>query len=168
LITPYHKITTRTALIDIAPTILNFLNVKPLPPMDGISLLSSIKNPLHSLYLRPFFIESGMFPNQDLSKEKTMKIGQEFYDVNPLNGEIEIKAHKLNFFAQQKLYGIIHGDWVLALYPDKTHYVAVIQNLVTGYWSDDLRGDFAKGTPAQSMYQQLVHFYGPKIYLPLP
>ena len=136
--------------------------------MDGISLLPTILNPQKSLPERAFFIESGIFPNQKLSREKTIEIGKEFYEVNPGSGELEIKPNKLKYFDEQKLYGIIDGNWVLALYPDDKTYIAVIQNLATGEWTDDLHDAFAQKTPAAILYQQLKHFYGKKLFLPLP
>lgn len=168
IITSNHKVNTRIALIDIAPTILDFLYIKNQHSMDGISLLPAILNPQESLPERVFFIESGIFPNQKLSKEKTMEIGKEFYEVNPSSGELEIKPNKLKYFDDQKLYGIIDGNWVLALYPDDKTYIAVIQNLSTGEWTDDLHDPFAQKTPADILYQHLKHFYGKKLFLPLP
>ncbi|BCA96857.1 hypothetical protein TUM19329_32180 [Legionella antarctica] len=168
IITSNHKINPRVALIDLAPTILDFLHLKNQQNMDGISLLPAIFNSQHSLPERTFFIESGIYPNQKPSKEKTMEIGKEFYEVNPHSGELEIKTDKLKYFDQQKLYGIIEGNWVLALYPDDKTYIAVIQNLSTGEWTDDLHDAFAKKSPANILYQQLQQFYGKKLFLPLP
>jgi hypothetical protein len=166
--TKITKINTRVALIDLAPTILAFLHLHAPGKIDGISLLPSIMNPHTTLPQRTFYIESGMFPNQSLSKEKTIEIGAEFYFVNAENSELEIKPDKLKYFDDQKLYGAISGDWVLALYPDTKTYRPVIQNLVTGQWSDDLHSNFAKKTPADNLYQQMKQFYGKKLYLPLP
>ncbi len=167
LITSNHTINTRVALIDIAPTILDFLYIKNRQNMDGISLLPAILDPQNSLPERTFFIESGIFPNQKLSKEKTMEIGKEFYEVNPNSGELEIKPDKLKYFDEQKLYGIIDGHWILALYPDDETYIAIIQNLSTGEWTDDLHDPFAQKTPANRLYLQLQRFYGKKLFLPL-
>lgn len=167
LLTQNFKINTRVALIDLAPTILDFLHLNNQQEMDGISLLPSILNSQHKLPERTFFIESGIFPNQILSKEKSLEIGREFYRVNPNTGNLEIKPNKLRDFNEQKLYGIIKDNWVLALYPDEKTYIGIIQNLSTGGWVDDLNSQFAKTTPVDQMYQQLVKFYGGKIFLPL-
>ncbi|EHL29377.1 sulfatase-like hydrolase/transferase [Legionella drancourtii] len=166
--TPTSQINTRMALIDLAPTIIDYLHLNTAQKMDGISLLPSIRNPLFSLPQRIFFIESGMFPNQLLSKKKSIKIGELFYNVNPLSGELEIKPEKLQAISEQKLYGIIYGDWVLALYPEKRTYIPVIQNLLSGLWIDNLHSNFAQSTPAQQMYQQMQQFYGHELFLPLP
>ena len=167
-LTQPRQIDTRVALIDLAPTILDFLHLDDKQQMDGISLLHAVLNPMSVLPKRIFFIESGMFPNQLLSKKKSIQIGELFYNVNPISGELEIKPGKMKAVSEQKLYGMISDDWVLALYPDKKTYIPVIQNLVTGLWIDNLHSDFARSTPAEPMYQQMQKFYGNELFLPLP
>jgi len=166
---PNTKINTRVALIDIAPTIVSFLKL-PIPSnTDGISLLGSALNPKNiALPNRAFYVESGMFPNQDISKEKAMQIGKDFYTVNPDSNELEITSKGLWMIASQKLYGIIEGEWILALYPDKTHYIPVIQNLRTGQWTDDLHGQFSEATPALLLKQELQSFFEKSIHFVLP
>ncbi|TAL63099.1 MAG: DUF229 domain-containing protein [Legionella sp.] len=161
LISPQQQISTRVALIDIAPSILSFLNLSIPHTMDGISLLQA------NLPQRSFFIESGMFPNQEISKEKAMSIGKDFYHVNTKTHELELNARQLNTIKNQKLYGIIKGDWVLALYPDDTHYIPVIQNLVSNEWTDDLNSAFAKSAQAEHLKQGLQAFYGSRLSLPI-
>lgn len=168
LITRTEQIATRVALIDLAPTILSFLNISNKPKMDGISLLQSIQNPTKTLPQRTFFIESGMFPNQDFSKEKAIELGHQLYNVNPDTGELELKPEELIKVNKDKLYGVISGNWILALYPDDTSYIPVIQNLITGLWIDNLDSDFAKTTPAAQLSQELKQFYGNKLAFPVP
>lgn len=168
LVTGTKKIDTRVALIDLAPTILAFLNEKLPHSMDGISLLQSILNPDKTLPERTFFIESGMFPNQDFSKEKAIELGHRIYTVNPKTGELELKPDELIKINNEKLYGVISGDWILALYPDDTSYIPVIQNLSNGKWTDDLNSSFAKTTPAATLKRQIKNFYGKKLTLPIP
>ncbi|MBL7481843.1 sulfatase-like hydrolase/transferase [Legionella bononiensis] len=168
LITGTDKINTRVALIDLAPTILSFLKVHSKHNMDGISLLNSVLNSQSPLPQRTFFIESGMYPNQDFSKEKAIEIGHQIYKVNPKTGELELKPNELIKINHDKLYGVISGDWILALYPDDNSYIPVIQNLKTGQWIDNLDTDFAKSTPAAQLAKDLQNFYGKKLAFPIP
>lgn len=161
--TPHTKINTRIALIDLAPTILDYARIRNQQKMDGISLLNTIQNPNQLPPERSFFVESGMFPNQEISKTKALAIGKRFYQVNPNTDEIEIKANKLDYFNQQKLYGIISGSWIFALYPNNRKYIPVIQNLVTGEWSDEMNSQFALSSPAKALHSQLKLFYGKKL-----
>ena len=74
----------------------------------------------------------------------------------------------LDSISKQKLYGVIHGDWIFALYPDEKSYIPVIQNLKTGAWSDNFHSDFSQSTPAKDLYKQLKAFYGSRLFLPFP
>ncbi|KTD49159.1 sulfatase-like hydrolase/transferase [Legionella quateirensis] len=168
LITGTDKIKTRVALIDLAPTILSFLHLGSKHNMDGISLLNSVLNSKSPLPQRTFFIESGMYPNQDFSKEKAIEIGHKIYNVNPKTGELELKPNELIKINHDKLYGVIRGNWILALYPDDNSYIPVIQNLKTGQWIDNLDSDFAKSTPAAQLAKDLQNFYGKKLAFPIP
>jgi hypothetical protein len=161
------QVHTRVGLIDLAPTILDFLHLNSAHKMDGLSLIPAILNPLFALPQRVFFIESGIYPNQLLSKEKAMEIGSFLYYVNPTSGELEIKPDKMNVVNQQKIYGMIKDHWILALYPDNKQYIPVIQNLITGKWTDNLQSNFARSTPALPMYQQMRQFYGSELAFPL-
>ncbi|MBN9230665.1 MAG: sulfatase [Legionella sp. 40-6] len=152
------KINSQVALIDLAPTIMSFLHISTHHVMDGINLLQKIllNKPLPK---RSFFIESGMFPNQILSKTKARDIGIAFYKVNAEDGALEIKHKNMEEIEQQKIYGLIQGTWLLALYPEKKGYVPVILNLKSKFWSDNLQDFFASTTPVQNMFQQVHKFY---------
>lgn len=166
LISPIKKVATRIALLDIAPTILSFLKIKHKAAMDGISLLTNIDSN-QALLDRPFYLESGMFPNQSFSKAKTITIGNLFYKVNA-EGQLIIKADKLDDINQQKLYGIIEGHWLLALYPNEGSYIAVIQNTSNHHWSDNICGSFATTTPANLLLKKLQLFYGSQLSYAIP
>lgn len=168
LITSEKKINERVALIDLAPTILSFLHIPQKAHMDGISLLPAILNTNSPLPKRVFYLESGMFPNQEFSKEKAIALGHQIFIVNPDTGELELKPDELKKINRHKLYGILSGSWILALYPDDTSYIPVIQNLTTGEWIDNLHSDFAKKTPAERLKYDLQSFYGNKLTLPIP
>lgn len=166
-ITNTKQIDERVALFDIAPTILNYLSITPNHVMDGVSLLPSILNSA-ALPIRTFFIESGMLPNQTLSLNRIMNIGQQLYQVNPENNQLEIKSTQKENVFHQKLYGAIHGDWIYALYPLETFYIPVIQNLKTGQWSDNLNTPFAKSSPAKELSEELATFYKKQLAFPVP
>ncbi|CZI75159.1 TPA: sulfatase-like hydrolase/transferase [Legionella pneumophila subsp. pneumophila] len=166
-LTKTNKIKTRVALFDLAPTILDFLNITKKQKMDGISLLPTVLNPNTPLPHRTFFIESGMYPNQDFTKEKAIELGKKIYKVNPDTGQLELRPDELIQVNNQKLYGVISGNWILALYPDDNTYIPVILNLSTGEWIDNLQSDFAKSSPAEKLKRQLQEFYGKKLAYPI-
>lgn len=154
-----NMIQTRVSLLDITPTITQFLGLKH-QKTDGISLLSAIQNPKHSPLPERFFImESGMLPNQSFSEEKVRRLGEKYFTIDHQSEELQLKIAELPSLLEEKLYAAIEGQWVLALYPEKKHYLPIILNLANGQWSDSLTSDFAKRTPAKRMLKQLDDFY---------
>ncbi|MDP1603729.1 MAG: sulfatase-like hydrolase/transferase [Legionella sp.] len=159
LLTKPATIATRVALIDIAPTIAELyhfsLNEKP----DGISLMNTIINQVPAPRNRFFMIESGMLPNQSLAKDKLIEYAQTLFEVNPKNTHIEIQKNQLVPLNQKKLYGVIYNEWLLALYPDDTHYIPVLLRLNDNYWVDDINSPFTKSSPVEEMLAKLRQFY---------
>lgn len=158
LTTHSKTINTRVALIDIAPTILNFLNL-PSSALDGLSLLNTLVSNEKPRATRFFIMESGMFANQKLTREKLLQIGQQFFTVDPKGGQLQLRKDKLSALDAMKLYAVIDGNWVLALYPDDKGYIPIIQRLSDGKWTDELGSDFAKNSPAKPLLQHLQEFY---------
>lgn len=151
-------ISTRVSLLDIAPTILSFLHLKS-QTMDGESLLDALNHKLLTLGARCFMLESGMLPNQFLTREKALEYGKQLFHVNADNLQLEITKkgmEKINF---EKLYGIICNQWLLVLYPDNKHYISVLLQLDNGNWSDKITGDFMMHSPFQSMLLTLRQFF---------
>ena len=155
---PPQTVSTRVALIDIMPTIQDFLNIPLQKPVDGISLLKNIekKTPLTE---RSFVMESGMLPNQFLNRETAKKIAQLYFEIDKKSGFLQVRDDAIKLLNAKKLYAIIQGDWVLALYPDDKKYIHVIQHLPDGKWTDDMQTEFAKQSPALSMLKTLGGFY---------
>ncbi|WP_419420091.1 sulfatase-like hydrolase/transferase [Legionella sp. D16C41] len=156
----YPKIvSTRIALIDIAPTIAAFFKFNLAEKPDGISLLNTILGNQPLPENRAIMLESGMLPNLAPTPAKVIEYVRKLFQVNPETTHLEIRKDKFTTINAMKLYGIIKNNWVLALYPDDNHYISVILQLDTGYWSDNLSSDFAKSSPAQEMLSELLQFY---------
>jgi len=156
-------VTTRVALIDIAPTLEHFLHL-PASAADGISLYDALQGKPLQQSNRAFILESGMLPNQFLSREKAKKLAKQFFMVTP-DGKLQLRRDELTTLDTMKLYGIIQGHWLLALYPDEGGYIPVLLRLDKGYWVDDLQNGFAQQAPAQSMLQTLQQFYNKPLSL---
>nr|WP_302473924.1 sulfatase-like hydrolase/transferase [Legionella sp. PL877] len=157
-ITP-KTITTRVALIDIAPTVYSFLDLSLKRNFDGISLFDAIISN-HSLPEQRFFLlESGELPNQIVSKEQARILGKLFYRVNPDNNQLQLREDRLPALDALKLYAILQEDWLVALYPDDNEYLTVILRLSDGKWTDDLNSSFAQTSPVKPMLKQLQQFY---------
>lgn len=147
------------ALIDIAPTIMDYLSFQQVTTVDGISLYPYLISSTRTLPKRTFYLESGMLPNQFLTREKAKQLGQQFFTINPTNNQLVLKKSQLPTLDAMKLYGVIQDDWVLALYPDDNGYIPIIQNLSNGKWVDNLSSNFAYNSPAKQLLQKLEKFY---------
>ena len=152
-------INTRVGLIDIAPTIDTFIGRPARQHVDGIPLLKAIISNNQPLPERAFIMESGMLPNQFLTREKARLLGQQFFTIDPQNGQLHLRKNELSTLDALKLYAIIEGNWVLALYPDDKGYIPIIMNLESEKWTDELTTDFARTSPAMNMLEQLHLFY---------
>ena len=155
-------INTRVALIDIAPTIYQFLNLPSqheLRHFDGESLLPTILGATNQLAPRPFMLESGLLPNQLLSVKKALFYARLFYQVNRDNNLLEIRANELSEINAMKLYGILENDWLLVLYPNNTHYLPVLIQLSNLKWTDQPSSAFAKNSPFKKLLTKLRAFY---------
>ena len=138
------KIKTRVALIDVSPTILAYLKLPNEQHMDGLSLLGALLDSNTLLPERTFTMESGMLPNQFLSRETARQLGEKFFHVNKKSGQLQIRKNQLATLDAVKLYAVIRGDWVLAFYPDDDGYIPVTQRLSDGAWTDELESNFSK------------------------
>jgi hypothetical protein len=159
-------INARVALIDLAPTIYAYLGIDK-QHTDGFPLLKAIQHN-EQLPERAFIMESGMLPNQFLTREKARTLGKKFFTIDPYNGQLHLRKDEIATLDAQKLYGIIEGNWVLALYPDDTGYIPITLHLSDGKWTDALNTDFAKQSPAIKMLNQLQEFYHKKLILAGP
>ncbi len=167
LVTAPKIINTRVALIDIVPTLLAFLSL-PSSNLDGISLLNTLVKNEKPPERRIFVMESGMFPNQALSMEQLTLIARKFFTIEPKQAKLQLRRDQLVTLDRIKLYAVIDGNWILALYPDDNGYIPIIQRLSDGKWTDELSTNFAKKSPALSLLEHLDRFYNKTRPLSLP
>lgn len=161
----HHKVMTgRVSLLDIKPTILDYLKISNVHA-DGISLLPQLIGKVTtSLVPRDFYVESDFSPEAIHSVHpETRKVlfeGVKFFKIDPLSTRIQVRDSMLQMILSSKQYADYRGQWVLASYPQAAHQkIFVLVNLATGEWTTDLNTPFALHSPAQSMLQSLnSHF----------
>lgn len=159
-ISPVKTVQDRVVLMDIAPTVYSYLKIHPTLLSDGVSLAGFLGTQTHlNEQSRPVMLESGFLPNSALSNEKAVEYGKLLFWVNPQTDDLEIRPDRWPLIDAMKLYGILDGDWLLALYPDNETYITVILNLKTGEWTDEAQSAFAKHSPRQKLLEQLLNFY---------
>lgn len=161
-------IPNQVSLLDIKPTILEFLHV-PIPAKDdGIARTNLILGEKDSSSQKDFFMETDYSPQAIRSVHpETRKLlfeGIEFFQVDPKTTRLTVKKNMAQLIISSKQYADIYGNWILALYPQsKTIMMPILVNLETGKWTNDLRTSFAKTSPAAHMLHELKQFYGSDI-----
>ena len=159
------------SLIDIAPTVLNYLNIAN-PGMQGISLLPEITSfPQTGLGNRPLFMETEFtLPSiltADPSIESVIKQGITYYNLNTKTGILQIKPEIGRLIIKGKQRAILQGKWLLAFYPNSTGSgTLVLVDMATKAWTLDMSSTLAQTSPVNTMWQELHDFYGKEIQLP--
>ncbi|SRR5579883_105035 len=158
-------VTERVSLLDIKPTLLDFLHIKKRPEEDGVSLKETIlKQGSLAPEAQHFFFESDFSPQAVRSiHPETRKLlfqGIDYFQIDPVTARINVKKNMVKMIISSKQFADLYGDWVLALYPqDKTEMMPILVNLDSGEWTNDLRTPFATKSPATKMLAALKKFY---------
>lgn len=188
---PVHEQRQLTSLIDIAPTLLDYLHLAPLEGADGESLFSSITEAsTKDEKPRVLFMETGdsmtEIETDHIYIEKVIKHEIGVYSVNPVTGLMYMNPPAQDSIIRNKQLAIMTQDWLLAHFPahlesrfvpkkGKNHKIEmivkrtvvppyyVLVNLKTGQWAVDLTSPFAKASPVESLHQQLLAFYGEEL-----
>jgi len=159
----------RVSLLDIKPTILDFLNMKEASAYDGHSLKSFILGrEERALPDQHFFYESDFSPQAVRSvhpeTRKLLFAGIDYFQIDPSNGRIQVKKSMEKLILSSKQFADSYKEWVLALYPqNQQQMMPILVNLRTGVWTNDLRNSFAKKSPAKKMLISLKKFFGEDI-----
>lgn len=166
------------ATIDIAPTILDLLNLPPLQTADGIAL-TNIKQ-------RDFYLETAdTFADMESDKifiTKLVKEAINAYELDPLTGYLYINPIANDVIIKNKERAVIHNNWLLAYYPPQTKFVLekktktisvmmpkvfpayyVLANLTTDAWTIGFNNDFAKQAPLDQLLKSFNNFYGEEL-----
>jgi hypothetical protein len=156
------------SLLDVEPTILNLLGLS-WGKNDGFSLAAYItgKNSVGSRR-QDFIVESDFSPVAVRSVHPETRdvlfSGIDYFKIDPVTTRITVKKEMLNLIISSKQYADYSGEWVLALYPQVgAKMMPILVNRTTGQWTNDLRIDFARHSPAMRMLRVLKDFYGSEI-----
>lgn len=159
IISKPQAISVPVALLDIAPTIAAFFQFPLKEKVDGIALIDTLIDGVIPVNHRAFMLESGMLPNQSLSKEKIIESASLLFKVNPATSLLEVRKDQFASINAMKLYGLIQDNWLMALYPDGDRYITIVLNLNNNDWTDEPFSAFAKSSPREGMLKQLRQFY---------
>lgn len=159
----------KTSLLDIKPTVLDFIAYPRIKKDNGSSLKPIILGQEATVWPeRDLFIESDFTPQAVRSVHPETRDllfqGIDYFQIDPVSTRITVKKSMSELIISSKQYANIFGGWILALYPQsKTKMTPILVNLTTGQWTNDLRTPFAKNSPSVRMLQALKEFYGKEI-----
>lgn len=173
-----------SSLIDITPTILDFLGMSHFKAMDGLSLWANFGMD----QTRALFMETGASMSEietdHIYIEKVIKHQIGIYNINPHNGLLTISQPAEKLFVKNKQIAILWNGWMLAHFParketqrvhadNKNHpsalkaYVVpsyfILANLKTGQWTIGFSTPFAKAAPTQELMRRLKDFYNAEV-----
>ncbi len=147
----------RASLLDIRPTLEAFIHAPSKTKLDGLSLKNLVMGKTNKTVERDFYLESGMLPNQSLSKEKSIELAQQLFEIDS-EGRLQLKNQALDTLDKVKLYGILSHSWLLVTYPDDDKLIQVLLNLNSGHWSDDPQSSLFKKAHADDLFRKLSAF----------
>jgi arylsulfatase A-like enzyme len=162
-------VATKVSLLDIKPTLLSFIDPKLNDSKEnGRSLKNIILSADKNFSENDFFMESDFSPQAVRSVHPETHAllfeGIDYFQIDQKTGRITVKKKMGDMIISSKQYSDLYKNWILALYPqDKHSMMPILVNLQTGKWTNDLRTDFAKHSPANHMLSALKQFYGSDI-----
>lgn len=111
---PVKRIENVASLLDITPTILEYLKLKPIEDSDGVSLF-------HPMINRALFFETAdhfsEIETDDIKVNQVLKKRIQFYQINHSNGLIFVNNASAERIIRSKQRAILLDDWLLAYYP---------------------------------------------------
>lgn len=184
---PHKENRERASLMDIAPTVLDFLHLKPMNHIDGISLYPSFdKSVINNDISRPLFLETGYtisdITTKDIFVEKVVQHSIGAYAINPHTGLLYVKQEAEKSVNQNKQRALLTGDWLLVRYPPTVrsklaptshHHLTlesytlppffVIANLKSHEWGIGLDSPIAQKAPLKELMKKFNSFYGDEL-----
>ncbi len=155
-------------LLDIKPTILDFLKISDKNSGQSLRALIVGKKSRLGQQSRNIFLESDFSPEaiRSVHPETRNLIleGVELFKIDPQTTHIYVQASMGKLILSSKQYALVNEDWVLALYPqEQGKMIPVLVQRSTGKWTTDLNLPFAQNSPLKRMLASLKSFYGAEL-----
>lgn len=151
------------SLIDVAPTILQYAFSESIEGLDGISLDEVIRGRSFPSTDRLFARESGFSVPAILELSPNMADafhqGAVYYNLNPMNGRLELKDEFLGKLLRNKQRAIVMGRWILAFMPERQGEIVayLVDSESKRYW---LESEFPDAkAPTELLIRELCRHY---------
>ncbi len=162
---------TPVSLLDVAPTILQYALGESLENIDGLSMVDVIRGksspPADRIFAREtgFSVPALLEVSPDVAD--AVHQGAVYYNLNSLNGRLELKHEFLNKLLRYKQRGVVMGRWVLGFMPGKEGEVSayLVDSEAKRYWPES---EFAQANaPTELLIRELCqHYENEAEYLP--
>jgi len=187
---PVAHINARYSVLDVAPTILDYLQLPALNYSDGESMRSRILKPSLPALSKPFFMETGDkvadIESDKIVIDKVLRHQIGAYQVDRYSGQLTLIPKSAQSLIKNKQHAVLWGHWLLAHYPAtlryqfrlsaphaktftlqpiKTPAYFVLVNLQTGHWAMDIKPPALEGAPSTQLANALRTFYGKEVQL---
>jgi arylsulfatase A-like enzyme len=187
--TETRKIDQPVSLLDIAPTILDWLKLPPLTKIDGITLTSYLQKNIKPIYFSRFlFLETGYslseIETKNIQVDKVIKDSIDIFHIDSVTGRLVMTTAAEKSINKNKKRAVLFHQWLLAYYPPSmrarlafSQHIQnksplqsyrlpgfyVIANLETGKWSIGLDSPMAKQAPMKKLLLAFNGFYGSEL-----
>jgi hypothetical protein len=180
-----HRVAALASLIDVAPTVLDYLHLGSMKKVDGVSMRQALLGAApHAYPARPLFIETGDrvdgMETDNIQIYRVVKNAIGAYRVDSKTGALILTDAAFAAVNKNKQRAVIWGDWLLAYYPSEqmnklvsdkatgSNQIAsvaippyyILANIKTGKWTVELASPFARTAPVDLMLSKLRSFYG--------
>lgn len=180
-----HQVYGPSLLLDIAPTLLDLLQLPELKKTDGITLKPYLNSPFLELsHNRPIFFESAYslteIEQRNIVVAKILEKSIHFFMLNSKTGSVWLDPDLIKLIIENKQRAILWGDWLLAYYPtserfkfildqkNNSYQIAgyqlppyfVLVNLKTGKWTTEINNPLVINSPFSKLKLAMFQFYG--------
>jgi hypothetical protein len=183
-----HIVRERALTLDVAPTILDLLQLRGLRHADGLSWKPSLlASGYHLPARRDIYLESAMtsgdLTRKDINVSSVIAGVKNYFKINPDDGKVDLLPAILKQEIGLKQRVIIDGEWMLAYYPvsEKSEFIKVMNsastsarklktvtvppffvllNLRTGEWTTESTSTLAKSISIKKLNKKIDLFYG--------
>lgn len=175
---PNQQIHDVSSLMDIAPTVLDYLALSPLPKTDGYTLTTYFSKTPRKQSSRAIFIETGdkisEIETDHVQVNQVVKQKAKIYKINA-HGLLSINKEDEKNIIKVKQRAVLLMDWLLAYYPPmeqprlpiktvhNTPPYFVLVNTRTDEWTIGLTSPLAKKAPLIRLLEEFKKFYGDEI-----
>ena len=123
----FHEYDVPVSLVDIAPTIVDAVNLKSDALFDGASLLPLIRGDsraFETFSRRLRFTESGFRTKKieqgDFDERSVLGDVATYFRMNPATARFELRPDVVPYLLADKERAVLSADWLLASIPDKS------------------------------------------------